>query len=92
MSLWLQIFLFSCIGVAIEVFFTAISKLVTAWKEKKYSKKSLRLMGYSYVWMFPIYGLIPLIAPFLLQEFANLHVLVRLLLYAIVLMGIEGVL
>ena len=40
---------FACVGVAFEVAFTAVA----AWRQSG----DLRLMGKSYVWMFPIYAL-----------------------------------
>lgn len=38
----------SCIGVAAEVVFTALTS----------AKRDRRLLGYSYIWMFPIYALL----------------------------------
>lgn len=46
-----------CIGITVEIFFTAIYDYVIS------SNKSLILKGYSYVWMFPIYGLSALTFP-----------------------------
>jgi hypothetical protein len=40
--------LLSCVGVAAEVVFTALTS----------PKRDKRLTGYSYVWMFPIYALL----------------------------------
>lgn len=40
--------LLACVGVAAEVAFTALTS----------GKRDRRLMGYSYVWMFPIYALL----------------------------------
>jgi hypothetical protein len=37
----------ACVGVAAEIFFTALTS----------DKRDGRLIGYSYVWMFPIYAL-----------------------------------
>ena len=41
-------FLLACVGVAFEVIFTALTS----------AKRDRRLMGYSYVWMLPIYALL----------------------------------
>jgi len=40
--------LLACVGVAAEVVFTALAS----------GKRDRRLLGYSYVWMFPIYALL----------------------------------
>ena len=40
--------LLACVGVAAEVIFTALAS----------DKRDRRLLGYSYVWMFPIYALL----------------------------------
>lgn len=40
--------LLACVGVAAEVVFTALTS----------GKRDRRLLGYSYVWMFPIYALL----------------------------------
>lgn len=49
---WLFI-IFGILGIFAEVFYTALENLLR--------HGSLRLMGCSYVWMFPIYGLIALL-------------------------------
>ena len=40
--------LLACVGVAAEVVFTALTA----------AKRDRRLLGYSYIWMFPIYALL----------------------------------
>lgn len=40
-----------CIGITVEIFFTAIYDTLSQ------SSSDLSLKGYSYIWMFPIYGL-----------------------------------
>jgi len=80
-STLIKVFLFACVGVAMEVAFTAAA----AYREER----SPRLMGKSYLWMFPIYALA---YPFLLL----LHPLLghwawplRGLLYVALLYGVE---
>jgi len=46
-----EMFVWSCIGVSTEVFFTSIYDYFTI--------KNINLLGYSYVWMFPLYSQIP---------------------------------
>ena len=44
-----QFIFWGMFGLTVELFFTAITKLIT--------KKNLNLMGHSSIWMFPIYAL-----------------------------------
>ena len=77
----LQIFLFACIGVAFEVVFTAVCD---------YPKtRSNRLMGYSYIWMFPIYGLVPLFMRVLYPPLEGVILPLRVLLYTALLLVME---
>ena len=69
----LQILLFACIGVAMEVVFTAATEFP--------KNRSLRLMGWSYIWMFPIYGCIPLFLAALYPSVSPWHLAARLTLY-----------
>lgn len=48
-ALW-RFIVFGILGIFGEVFFTAISSIIKT--------RRLRLMGYSFIWMFPIYGLL----------------------------------
>ena len=43
-----QLIFWGMFGVTVELFFTAITELIT--------KKNLNLMGHSSIWMFPIYA------------------------------------
>ena len=58
----LYLLLWSCIGIANEVFFTSIHSLLY--------KDNLVLKGYTYLWMFPIYALLPLV--FIVTDFIYL--------------------
>lgn len=58
--LFLVIF-FVCLGMTVEIFFTAFSALYSG--ESVQGKPPLALAGYTYVWMALIYALIPILAP-----------------------------
>ncbi len=78
---------FACFGVATEVIFVAITNLISntpAFGSPKWS-----LMGYTYVWMIPIYMLIPIIGFPLMNKFRNFPLLARLLIYALSIFTIE---
>jgi hypothetical protein len=77
----LRVVLFSCIGVAFEVVFTALLEYP--------DKKDVRLMGYSYIWMFPIYALIPFFMGFLYPRFGPWVLPARLGLYVAILLAVE---
>ena len=49
----LQMFLFACVGVAMEVAFTAATDVA--------ERRDPRLMGYTYLWMFPVYAAVPVL-------------------------------
>ena len=77
----LRIFLFACVGVGLEVIWTAVLD---------YPKnKSLRLLGQSYIWMFPIYGSIPLFLSLLYPRLAGLVLPARLAVYTVLLLMME---
>lgn len=84
---WFTILFFGCFGMATEIFFVAFSNLVfhtPLWEEPLWS-----LTGKTYVWMFPIYALIPVIGGPLMRRMRGQHVLVRLLVYTTVLLAVE---
>ena len=81
LSFPLQVFLFACIGVAFEVVFTAFVDLPQT--------RSARLIGYSYVWMLPIYALIPVLLRFLEPAVGGWPLAGRLALFVGVLYVIE---
>ena len=77
----LQIILFACIGVAMEVVFTAASDFTKT--------RSNRLMGYSYIWMLPIYGLVPLFMRVLYPRLEDVLLPFRIVLYTVLLLIME---
>lgn len=77
----LRILLFACLGVAMEVVWTAILDFP--------KRKSWRLMGQSYIWMLPIYGSIPVFFGFLYPRLSGLPLAARLAVYVVLLMTAE---
>ena len=78
---------FGCFGMATEIFFVAFTNLFTGkplWDEPLWS-----LTGKTYVWMFPIYMMIPVIAGFLLNYVGGFPLLVRLLIYTTIILSVE---
>ena len=78
---------FGCFGITVEIFFTAISNLLNhtpLWGEPLWS-----LTGKTYVWMFPIYTLIPIAGGFLIDLFRKYPLLLRLLLYTSIIFIVE---
>lgn len=71
--------LLACVGVAAEVVFTALGS----------AKRDRRLMGYSYVWMFPIYALLYPGFRLLLPLVGDLAWPLRGALYAVIIMVCE---
>ena len=87
-KLFLVLF-FGCFGIATEIFFVAFSNLIT---NSPFCEEPLwSLTGKTYVWMFPIYALIPLIAGPLMGRIQHLPLLARLLIYTATILGIEFV-
>ncbi len=78
---------FATFGVATEVFFTSVYENAKKLKNKQSLDWSLK--GYSFIWMFFIYGLIPFIAPLLIKIFYGMPYLVELFLYSIIILLIE---
>lgn len=59
---YLAIFLLmGCVGITVEIFFTAIYDKISLLSQ------GLALKGYSYIWMFPLYGLTALVFPTLMK-------------------------
>lgn len=78
-----RIILYGLLGWCAEVFWTAIAE---KWEGKQ---RDWRLMGHSYLWSFPIYGLIgPLFEP-LHNNLRPLHWLLRGSVYAIAILTVE---
>lgn len=75
-----RLFLFAamgCAGMTCEIFFTAIYDII-----RGQAAVPIRLMGHSYLWMFPIYGLAGIVFPFVLRIIGNWNVLLRMCAYA----------
>ncbi len=83
MPLAVKMALFACIGIAMEVVFTAISDFQKT--------RSWRLMGYSYVWMLPVYALVPVFLRVLHPPLEGIILPLRLLTYTAILMAMEYV-
>lgn len=76
--------LYAGLGMTTEVFFTAISDLIAS-----NSLDDLSLKGYSYIWMFPIYGSAALLFPFFFRLLKKWPHLVRYTLYGIGILVVE---
>jgi uncharacterized membrane protein len=81
-SLWLFI-VFGVLGIFGEVIFTALAGLL---KTRRW-----RLNGESYIWMFPIYGLIAFLFDPLNQQIAGLSWIARGLIYMLAIYVVEYV-
>jgi hypothetical protein len=76
-----QIAIAACVGVAMEVVFTA----ALDWPKTH----DVKLMGYSYIWMLPIYGMAPIFLHFLYPRVGSLFILWRLSIYVAILLACE---
>ena len=84
------LFLFAamgCVGITTEIFFTAIIALIDQIQSG--NDVSLRLMGQSYIWMFPIYGIAGLAFPLLIRKFSFLHPVFRAMTFAVGILIVE---
>ncbi|MCH2022526.1 MAG: hypothetical protein MK207_08625 [Saprospiraceae bacterium] len=78
---------FACLGITNEICFVAITNLIngdTICNSTRWS-----LTGKTYVWMLPIYCLIPLLAGPIIKKTSHLFLLYRLLLYTFLIFLIE---
>jgi len=80
---------FGYIGVTTEVFFTAIAQIIHSLE--KGQQVDLGFKGVSWMWMFPIYGLVSVFFPIVNKFVKNNHFLLRGLVYGIVLIMVEFV-
>ena len=87
MKKWLLFFAFGYVGITTEIFFTAISTVVESMLNNE--QISWRLLGFSYIWMFPIYGLIAFLAPIVFGFLEKYPLFLRLFLAAIVIFVVE---
>ena len=84
-----KLFLFAamgCLGMTTEIFFTAIVQLTDMVRA---GDVNLRLMGFSYIWMFPIYGLAGIAFPPILKRIEHINILLRMCVYAIGILIVE---
>jgi uncharacterized membrane protein len=79
-------FIFAFFGVGIEIIFTALKGLFnrTQNKEQKWG-----LVGFSSIWMFPIYGSIAFLFPPVYQLIFAWNIVFRMLIYAIAIFSVE---
>ena len=69
MNLLKKMFIWSCIGICNEVFFTAITEFIDGFNNKTslvlhqdhQDLHNIKLTGYSYIWLLPIYSLLPIL-------------------------------
>ncbi len=78
--------LFGCIGITAEIFFTAIYSSIKLFGTPEFN---LRLMGQSYIWMFPIYGCIAFMGRILIERIQGIHLIFRALIYAVIIFIFE---
>lgn len=78
---------FGAFGIATEVFFTALTSFFSG--HIIMDKPPLALTGFTYVWMLPIYMLIPFLFRAILPRLIHLHVVIRILIYVMVIYLIE---
>lgn len=76
--------LFAGLGITTEVFFTAISDLITSG-----NFDDLSLKGQSYIWMFPIYGSASILFPFFFKWIKNWPRLARYACYGVGILFVE---
>ena len=83
------ILFFCCLGMTTEIFFVAFTNLFAG---TSFCNEPLwSLTGKTYVWMFPIYALIPFVGDFLFKKVQHLPLLARLLLYTLLIFIVEFV-
>ena len=78
---------FACFGLTCEICFVAITNFV---RGTPFCNEPLwSLTGKTYVWMLPIYVLIPLMAGPLMKKIADMNLFVRLLIYTFIILVVE---
>lgn len=78
---------FATFGVTVEIIFTAIVENVNRLKNNE--KWQWALQGHSYIWMIPIYGSVAIVAPLLFTPMQDVFILLRLFVYALVILVVE---
>lgn len=81
------IFSFICFGLATEVFFSAIYDFFLMIQGK--IPVNYRLMGYTYIWMIPIYGIIPVLFQLFDKILSNKTLLIRIFFGVIIVYIVE---
>lgn len=79
--------LFACFGMTAEIFFVAFMNIIN--DEPICGKSLWTLTGRTYVWMFFIYALIPIIGGFLMEKCKSLPTLARLGIYTAAILTVE---
>jgi hypothetical protein len=82
-----QIIFYSFFGISTEIVFTAATDFKNQLLNGQISNWSLT--GHTYVWMFPIYALIPILFPLGYNYIKKYALLLRLIIYAIGIFTIE---
>ncbi len=80
---------FGCIGITTEIFFTAIVDAIVATQNGE--AINWRLLGVSYIWMFPIYGLAGIALPIVYEKLERWPAVARWLFYGVVILAVEFV-
>lgn len=75
--------IFGILGITGEVFFTAILNL--------FQTRRLRLYGFSFIWMFPLYGLLAFLFLPLFHQIAHYSLIIRGLIYMVGIYAVEYV-
>ena len=78
---------FGCLGITCEIFMVAFSNLITG--TQLFNEPIWSLTGKSYVWMFPIYALIPVLGGPIMKKCKALPLIIRLIIYAGVIYSVE---
>lgn len=81
------ILFFGCFGITCEIFFVAFSHLLS--QTQLFSEPIWSLTGKSYVWMFPIYALIPVLGGPIMKKCQEYPLIFRLTIYTTVIYIIE---
>ena len=77
----LSVFVFACVGIAFEVAFTAVTDVT--------DRRSIRLRGHSYLWMAPVYALVPVFLAALYPALHDAPLPARLAIYVTILYAVE---
>ena len=79
-------FIFAFLGVGIEIIFTALKGLFNRTQNQR---EKWGLIGFSSIWMFPIYGSIAFLFPPVYQLVFGWNIVFRMLVYAIAIFVME---